>query len=37
MENLNRFPLSLTIWTSVSDQVDKNALASFIELIGKDR
>ena len=37
MENLNRFPLSLTIWTGASDQVDKNALASFIELIGKDR
>ena len=37
MENLNPFPLSLTIWTGASDQVDRNALARFIELVGKDR
>ena len=37
MENLNPFPLSLTIWTGASDQVDRDALARFIEIVGKDR
>merc|ERR1711934_710942 len=37
MENLNPFPLSLTIWTGASDQVDRNALHRFIELVGKER
>jgi len=37
MENLNPFPLSLTIWTGASDQVDRNALGRFIEIVGKDR
>ena len=37
MENLNPFPLSLTIWTGASDQVDRVALGRFIELVGKDR
>ena len=37
MENLNRIPLSLTIWTGASDQVDRNALGRFIEIVGKDR